>query len=50
VKLGRDFGREVEVVTGLSADARLVVSPRDDLQDGESVIVVEPAKGAVASR
>jgi membrane fusion protein, multidrug efflux system len=50
IKLGRDFGREVEVVSGLTADARLVVSPRDDLADGEEVVVVEPAKAAVASR
>jgi RND family efflux transporter MFP subunit len=50
VKLGRDFGREVEVVSGLSADARLVVSPRDDLQDGEQVVVVDASKSAVASR
>jgi multidrug efflux pump subunit AcrA (membrane-fusion protein) len=50
IKLGRDFGREVEVVSGLTPDARLVVSPRDDLADGEEVIVVEPAKPAVASK
>jgi membrane fusion protein (multidrug efflux system) len=49
VRLGRDFGREVEVVSGLVADARLVVSPRDDLQDGEEVAVVEPAKAAVVA-
>jgi RND family efflux transporter MFP subunit len=50
IKLGRDFGREVEVVSGLTANARLVVSPRDDLADGEAVIVVDPTKPAVASR
>ena len=51
VKLSPDFGREVEVVTGLTPDARLVVGPRDDLQDGETVTVVgDPAKTAVASR
>ena len=50
VKLGRDFGREVEVAGGLAPDARLVVSPRDDLTDGETVIVVEPTKAAIASR
>jgi RND family efflux transporter MFP subunit len=49
VRLGRDFGREVEVVSGLTPDARLVVSPRDDLADGESVIVVEPT-GALVLR
>ncbi len=50
IKLGRDFGREVEVVSGLTPEARLVVSPRDDLADGEEVIVVDPTKPAVASR
>ena len=42
VRIGRDFGREVEVVSGLWPDARLVVSPRDDLADGETVTVVQP--------
>lgn len=50
VKLGRDFGREVEVTSGLTADARLVVSPRDDLRDGETVTVVEPAKAVASSK
>lgn len=50
VKLGRDYGREVEVVSGLTPEARLVVNPRDDLANGENVIVVEPAKAAAASR
>jgi RND family efflux transporter MFP subunit len=50
IKLGRDFGREAEVVSGLAPDARLVVSPRDDLEDGDSVLIVEPSKAQVASR
>jgi membrane fusion protein, multidrug efflux system len=50
VRLGRDFGREVEVVSGLAANARLVASPRDDLRDGETVTVVQPTIPAVASR
>lgn len=50
VKLGRDFGREIEVVSGLSPGARLVVSPRDDLADGETVIVVDPTKPVAAAR
>jgi RND family efflux transporter MFP subunit len=37
VTLGRDFGREVEVTAGLRGDERLVVSPRDDLRDGDLV-------------
>jgi RND family efflux transporter MFP subunit len=39
VMLGRDFGREVEVTGGLAGDERLVVSPRDDLRDGDVVDV-----------
>lgn len=37
VTLGRDFGKEVEVTTGLQGAERLVVSPRDDLRDGDKV-------------
>jgi RND family efflux transporter MFP subunit len=36
---GRDFGREVEVTSGLAGDERLVVNPRDDLRDGDGVEV-----------
>lgn len=43
VKLGRDFGREVEIVEGISPDDRLVASPSDLLVDGETVGVVEVA-------
>jgi RND family efflux transporter MFP subunit len=49
IRLGRDFGKEVEVVSGLSPDARLVVNPRDDLRDGEEVTVA-PQHTSVASR
>jgi len=50
VKLGRDFGREVEVVSGLSADSRLVMNPRDDLRDGEEVVIATAQQPVVASR
>jgi hypothetical protein len=50
VRLGRDFGREIEVVGGVDATARLVVNPRDDLRAGEEVTIVQPANPAVASR
>ena len=39
VVLGRDFGKDVEVTGGLAGDERLVVSPRDDLRDGDVVDV-----------
>ncbi len=37
VGIGRDFGREVEVLEGISLDDTLVASPSDLLVDGESV-------------
>jgi RND family efflux transporter MFP subunit len=44
VKLGRDFGREVEVLEGITAGDVLVASPSDLLVEGEVVSVVEPKK------
>ncbi len=41
VKLGRDFGREVEIIEGISANDVVVASPSDLLQAGEVVTVVE---------
>jgi RND family efflux transporter MFP subunit len=41
VKLGRDFGREVEVLEGIAANDILVASPSDLLVNGETVKVVE---------
>jgi multidrug efflux system membrane fusion protein len=37
VKLGRDFGREIEVLEGIGADDVLVASPSDLLIEGETV-------------
>ena len=37
VKLGRDLGRDVEILDGLNADDVLVVSPSDQLVEGELV-------------
>jgi RND family efflux transporter MFP subunit len=41
VKLGRDFGAEVEVVAGLKPGEMVVVHPGDDLPEG---MVVDPVK------
>ncbi|OAI11772.1 efflux transporter periplasmic adaptor subunit [Methylomonas koyamae] len=41
VKLGRDFGKEVEIVEGITASDVLVASPSDLLVEGESVGIVE---------
>jgi RND family efflux transporter MFP subunit len=43
VVLGRDFGHEVEVVSGLNGDESLVVSPGDRLTDGQAVQVAAAA-------
>ncbi len=40
VELGRDYGTEVEVVSGLSPNTRLITNPTDALQEGKSVQVV----------
>lgn len=37
VKLGRDLGRDVEILDGISAEDTLVVSPSDQLVDNEQV-------------
>jgi RND family efflux transporter MFP subunit len=43
VVLGRDFGHEVEVVSGLNGEESLVVSPGDRLTDGQTVQVAAAA-------
>ena len=44
VKLGRDFGREVEILDGTNPGDVLVASPSDLLVEGEKVSVVDPQK------
>src|SRR5438093_10276454 len=41
VQLGRDFGQSVEIVSGLTGQERLVVSPPDGLKDGARVVAEE---------
>ena len=47
VTLGRDFGTEAEISTGLTGDERVVTSPPDSLSEGQVVRVVAaaPARG-----
>ncbi|WP_375501387.1 efflux RND transporter periplasmic adaptor subunit [uncultured Nostoc sp.] len=40
VELGRDYGTEVEVVSGLNPNVRLITNPTDALQEGKSVQVL----------
>jgi RND family efflux transporter MFP subunit len=44
VKLGTDFGTNVEVLSGLNASDRLIVNPADSLADGD--VVTLPAESA----
>ena len=43
VTLGRDFGRTVEIVAGLSPDEQVILNPPASLRDGDKVRVSKPA-------
>ena len=43
VTLGRDFGNEVEIVSGLNGDESVILNPPDSLVSGESVSVAPSA-------
>ena len=45
VTLGRDFGSEVEVLTGLNGDENLIVNPPDSIVSGQSVRLAQNAAG-----
>ena len=42
IVLGRDYGTQVEVASGLALDQKVIDSPPDSLVDGEQVRVVQP--------
>ncbi len=42
VVFGRDFGTQIEVLSGLQAGTRVVAAPRDSLTEGMEVTPVEP--------
>ena len=44
VRMGRDYGKEVEITQGLNANQPLVENPTDDLQEGMPVHVVANGK------
>ena len=46
VTLGRDFGTEVEVVSGLTAEDRLIVAPPDSITDATRVRIAAEAKAS----
>ena len=41
VVIGRDYGRDVEVLSGVEASDAVVLNPPDSLEDGEHVAVKE---------
>lgn len=45
VKLGRDYGSSVEVLTGLAGGERVVVNPPDDLAENERVTIADAREG-----
>jgi hypothetical protein len=42
--LGRDYGKEVEVVSGLNGEENIIDNPPDSLISGEQVQLAAPAK------
>ncbi len=42
LKLGRDFGNTVEILSGLAATDRVILNPPDAIADGMTVQVAEP--------
>jgi RND family efflux transporter MFP subunit len=46
VKLGRDLGDKVEILSGLNPSESLVANPSDALRDGVEVKVQQPTKPA----
>lgn len=42
ITIGRDYGRTVEIVSGLRASDALIVNPADSIEQGEAVTVVAP--------
>lgn len=48
VTIGRDYGSDIEIVQGLSADDKVILSPPDSLTEGVNVHVAPPPPGQVA--
>jgi hypothetical protein len=44
VKIGRDYGKTVEIVSGVSDGDMVVINPPDSLQDKQEVHIVEQPK------
>ena len=46
VTIGREFGQSLEILSGVGADARVIVNPPDSLNEGDAVTVQPPAAPA----
>ena len=49
VAIGRDYGAEVEVVSGISANDNIIVSPPDSIVSGETVRIAAPSSSQAGS-
>jgi hypothetical protein len=45
IVLGRDFGTEAEVISGLTGDERVIVNPPDSLVSGEAARITQKPAG-----
>lgn len=50
VSVGRDFGSEAEVATGLTGDEQVITNPGERLADGVEVKVISPQERAAAGQ
>jgi membrane fusion protein (multidrug efflux system) len=44
IVIGRDYGRDVEVLSGIQQSDRIVLNPSDSLESGQQVTVKEPQR------
>ena len=49
IRIGRDFGTQIEVLSGLEPNTRVVTNPTDDLREGLE-IVVKPENDTSSSK
>ena len=48
VTQGRDFGKTIEILTGIERDDAVVINPPDSIQDGIAVRIAPPPSKAQA--
>jgi len=49
VQVGRDFGQNIEILSGVGPADRVIVNPADSLVSGTTVRIAEPAPAPKAS-